>query len=357
MLEKFRVPDDLAHRVDADTLAQTVAELLEQATVSPDDAQIAAAVLVSADLRGVDSHGVSNKLRDYLRDIDADKINPRPNWHIVRETPACATIDSDRGMGIVMAPRAMEIAIAKGKATGAGLVTVSNGRHLGMAAYHAMMALEHDMIGQCMTACGPRVAPTFSAEPGFGTNPIAVAAPAGDEIPFVFDAATSTVAANKISLARRLNVDLEPGWVAVDGIPVMEAKPIPNDFLQLPVGATREMGSHKGYSLGVVVDIMGGLLNGSPSGPLATRGNNNHFVAAYDVEAFIDLGEFKSGMDAYLRSLRELRPAAGHERVIYAGIEEHEEEQRRRADGIPLHQEVIDWFRGACREAGVAFRL
>jgi LDH2 family malate/lactate/ureidoglycolate dehydrogenase len=321
------------------------------------DALIAANVLVSADLRGVDTHGVSNKLRDYLRDMDAGKINPKPNWRIVRETPACATVDADQGLGVVIAPRAMEIAIEKGKATGAGLVSVANGRHLGMAAYHAMMALEHNMIGQCMTACGPRVAPTFSAEAGFGTNPIAIAAPAKHEAPFAFDAATSAVAHTKICIARRLGTDLEPGWITVDGTPIMEATPIPEEFHLLPVGATREMGSHKGYSLGMVVDILGGILNGSPAGPLATRGHNNHFLGAYDIEAFIDVEEFTAGMDAYLQSLRALKPAPGHNRVIYAGMEEHEEAGKRAELGIPLHPEVIDWFESACQARGVAFDL
>jgi LDH2 family malate/lactate/ureidoglycolate dehydrogenase len=172
----------------------------------------------------------------------------------------------------------------------------------------------------------------------------------------VFDAATSIIANGKIALARRLGVDLEGGWVATpDGTPIMEAAPVPDDFLLLPTGSTRELGSHKGYSLGVVVDILGGLLNGSPSGPMAIRGNNNHFLAAYSVEAFIDVADFKAGMDEYLRALRNLKPAAGHERVVYAGLPEHEEEEERREHGIPLHPEVIDWFRGACAEMGVEF--
>ena len=198
-----------------------------------------------------------------------------------------------------------------------------------MAAYHAMMALEHDMIGQCMTACGPRVAPTFSAQAGVGTNPIAVAAPAGQRPPFVFDAATSAVAHNKIGLARRLGTHLEPGWITTDGEPIMKPTAIPDDFHLLPVGATREMGSHKGYSLGVTVDVLGALLNGSPAGPLAVRGNNNHFLAAYDIAAFIEVEEFKAGMDTYLDSLCALEPAPDQDRVIYAGLEEYAEAQSR----------------------------
>ena len=107
----------------------------------------------------------------------------------------------------------------------------------------------------------------------------------------------------------------------------------------------------------MVVDILGGLLNGSPAGPLAPRGNNNHFLAAYDIEAFIDVQEFKKGMDVYLSSLRNLKPAPGHDRVFYAGLPEYEEEADRRERGIPPHPEVIDWFRSTCDEMGVQFKL
>lgn len=357
ILEQFKVPDAIARRVDAGLLREASAALLEKAGLPAPDARLAADVLVRADLRGAESHGVSNKLRQYIADIERGHVNPRPDLKVLREAPSCATVDSDRGLGIVVAPRAMEMAMEKASKTGAGHVSVSNGRHLGMAAYHALMAIEHDMIGQCMTACGPRVAPTFSAARGFGTNPIAVAAPAGEQPPFCFDAATSVIAENKVGLARRVGADLEPGWITLDGAPIMHSVPVPDpdEYILLPIGSTRIGGSHKGYSLGVVVDILGGILNGSPAGPLAARGKNNHYLAALDIEAFVDVAEFKSGMDAYLGALRALPPAPGCDRVVYAGLQSHEEEQRRKTDGIPLHPEVVDWFRGACREAGVDF--
>jgi LDH2 family malate/lactate/ureidoglycolate dehydrogenase len=252
----------------------------------------------------------------------------------------------------------MDIAIEKARDTGVGVITMGNGRHLGMAAYHAMKAIEHDMIGWCMTACGPSVLPTNSAEKGFGTNPIAVAAPAGDEPPFVFDAAMSMVANNKIGLARRLGIDLEPGWVAdASGVPITEPGPVPDDHQMLPAGSTRELGSHKSFSLGVVVDIMGGLLNGSPAGVMAPRGHNNHYVAAYSIDAFIDVADFKSAMDEYLRAIRNLKAAPGKDRVIYAGVLETESEIDRTENGIPLHPEVFDWFESACAEFGVVFDL
>jgi LDH2 family malate/lactate/ureidoglycolate dehydrogenase len=353
ILEQFKVPDDMAIRVDASELRRVSAELLERAGVPEDDARQGADVLVTADLRGADSHGVSNKLRTYIADLRRGHINPRPHFRVLRETPSCLSFDCDRGLGIVVAPKAMEMAMDRAEVTGAGHVSVSNGRHLGMAGYHAAIALQRDMIGQCMTACGPRMAPTFAAERAIGTNPIAVAAPSGDEPPFVFDAATTVIAENKVSLARRVNAPLEPGWITRDGQPLMERVAVPESYMLLPLGSTREGGSHKGYSLGVVVDVLAALLNGSPAGALATRGNNNHYLSALKVDAFIDVDEFKRGMDAYLRALRELPPAAGHDRVVYAGLQSHEEAVRRGDLGIPLHPEVIDWLRVACREDGV----
>ena len=192
--------------VPGDDLKSVTAAVLQKMGVPRDDAALGADVLVLADLRGVDSHGVSNMLRSYVNGYTSGQINPNPQMTIVRETPATASIDSDRGLGIITTPKAMDIAIEKAAAVGIGMVTLGNARHLGMASYHAMLALEHDMIGVCMTSCPPSVVPTFGAEPRLGTNPIAIAVPSRHEAPFVFDAATSTVAGNKVGIARRLGV-------------------------------------------------------------------------------------------------------------------------------------------------------
>ena len=214
MLERFKVKDDHAVRVGPEPLRETVAGVFQKLDVPAEDARLAADVLVTADLRGVDSHGVSNMLRSYVNGYNRGEINPRPRWSVVRQTPAAATVDSDRGLGIIIAPKAMELAMDKADDTGIGMVTISNGRHLGMASYHAMMALQRDMIGTCMTSAPPRMVPTFGAEPRLGTNPIAVAAPAKEEPPFVYDAATTVVAQNKIVLARRLEAMIPSGWLA-----------------------------------------------------------------------------------------------------------------------------------------------
>ncbi len=363
MLERFKVPEEIAVRVMEPDLRQTVEDLFKRYDMPSDDAILAADVVVSADLRGVESHGVANLMPAYRQIFENGEINPNPKWRIERETSATAAIDCDGGHGVVIAPKAMELAIAKAGETGVGVVTMRDGRHLAMAAYHAMLALPHDMIGVCMTSTPPTVYPTWGAEPRVGTNPIAVAAPSDREAPFVFDAATSVVAAGKQVISRRLGIDLLPGWVVdEDGTPDMRNDvPVParvgDNFRLLPLGSTREMGSHKGYGLSAMVDVLAGLMSGGGPGLFPGRPDMNHYVAAYNIEAFVDVAEFKLTMDEWLKALRTTPPAPGHERVLYPGLPEAEEEAKRRAEGIPLHPETVAWFRETCAELGVENRL
>ena len=358
MVEAFKLPERDAVRVAEAPLRATVTALIETAGVPPDDAALAADVLLSADLRGVDSHGVSNMLKTYL-DRYADGIqNPRPEWRIVRERAATANIDGDRGLGVIIAAKAMGIAIAKAREAGVGVVTVTNAGHLGMAAYHAMLALPHDMVGVCMTATGPQVVPTFGREPRLGTNPIAVAAPAGNEPAFVFDSATSVVPINKIRNARRMGAMLPPGHVADDdGAPVMTPAPVPDRYGVLPLGSTREMGSHKGYGLAGVVEILCSVMGGAGFGMKLPTTHFRHYLAAYNIDAFSDVGEFKRNMDEFIGELKATPPAAGQTRVLVAGQPEWEELADRKARGIPLHHEVADWLRGVCAELGVVCEI
>jgi len=359
LLERFHVPEEDAVRVRESDLRAITERFFEKLGMPAADAKRAADVIITADLCGVETHGVSNMLRLYQEWFNQGIVNPRPDWKVVRETASCANVDCDRGLGLALVPRGMEIAIEKAKATGVGMVTLGNCGHSGMVGYHAMMALEHDMIGVCCSASSGSTVPTFSSEPVMGTNPLAVAAPAGEEAPFVFDAATSAVAGNKVVLAKRMGVNLAPGWVAKpDGTPIMEEAPAPDEFMFLPLGGNRELGSHKGYSLAMIVDILGAVLSGHPAGPMsASVHNQHHYVAAYLIDAFVDIAEFKKDMDEYLRALRSLRPAPGHDRVIYAGLPEAEARADRTTNGIPLHPEVIDWFKAMCGEMEIPFTL
>ena len=348
MLDRFKVPKAEQVRIPEPSLRRTVEAIFEKMGVSEEDSKIGADVLVMSDLRGVETHGVSNMLRMYVQQYTEGDLNPRPVWTVEREAPGTATINGDHGLAIILGPKAMRVAIDKAKVIGIGAVTLYNTGHSGPIGHHAMLAVKEDMIGITMTAGGVKIAPTFAAEPRYGTNPIAMAAPGRNEAPFLFDAATSTIAANKVNLAARIGADLLPGWIAdLNGVPNAESVPVPeasDDYYLLPLGGTREQGSHKGYGLGMMAEIMGALLSGGTPHMLKSTSWSQHYFSAYNIESFTDVDEFKDKMDQTLRTLRTTKPAPGHERVMYPGLSEYEEEIDRRANGIPLHSEVVDWF-------------
>jgi LDH2 family malate/lactate/ureidoglycolate dehydrogenase len=354
MFDRFHVPDDIAVRIQADDMAAVVEGIFRALGAPEEDARRSADTLVYADLRGIDSHGVSNMMPIYVGGIKNGSVNPAPVWRIIRDAPATATIDSDNGLGLTVGPQAMALAMDKAATCGIGCVAVTKGRHFGAAAYHAALALPRDMIGVAMTVGGLCVAPTFGSKPMVGLNPIALAAPTREEAPFVFDASMSSVAMNKIFLARRLGLTIPGGWICgPDGTPLMEEGAVPGEFMMLPVGATREIGSHKGYGLAVMVDILSGLLAGTGPGFLNLTTVSHHFLA-YRIDAFTDLDVFKDDMDAFMKALRETPPAPGHERVLYAGLPEYEALAERQDRGIPYHPDVIEWFRTTATELGVA---
>lgn len=342
--------------VPSGVLSELTTQLLQGAGMPEADAAQAADVLVSADLRGVDTHGVSHMLRVYLGWLASGLVNATPTVRTVRERAGAATLDADRGIGVVVAPMAMRMAIEKAASVGVGLVTINNSRHLGMAGYHAMMALPHRMIGICTSAVGPLVVPTFAAEPRLGTNPIAVAAPSGTQPPFVFDAAMSAIAGNRIPLFHRLGKPLPAGTIADEhGNPIMTPQDAAADYTSarlLPLGSTRETGSHKGYGLAMVAEILSSVLSGSRFIFELGTGNAAHAVMAVDVAAFVEPDEFIRTMDDYLLTMRSTPPARGHERVLYAGLLEAETERVRRNEGIPLHPQVVAWLDAAAAAAG-----
>ena len=360
MAEQATSAENVRVRVNPDNLRATVQRIFQHVGVPAEDAAIGADVLVKADMMGVESHGVSNMLDRYIERYQNGIMNPNPDWRIVRETPGTATIDSDRALGVVITPKAMQIAIEKARNVGIGMVTVGNSRHLGMAVYHAMMALEHDMIGVCMSSVRPTVLPSLGSTVRLGTNPIAVAAPAGSHPPFVFDAATSVVPDNKVDIVRRLGGNLFPGLIGDEnGTPIMESVPAPprDGYQLLPLGSIPQTGGHKGYGLACVVDILCGGLSGTGYGATRPAEEVAHTVAAYNIEAFTDVDTFKDQMDTWLQTLKDTPPAPGNERVLVAGQMEWEAEQDRIANGIPLHPDVIGWFRDTCAQMEIPFNL
>ena len=356
MLERFKVPPEDQVRVPHESLRETVTAIFEKMGVPPEDARVGADVLVTTDLRGVETHGVSNMLRVYVQLYTEGKLNPRPSPRVVRERPGMAVVDGDGGLGVIQGPWAMGLAMEKARQTGVGVVTMYNSGHLGAVGHHAMIAAQNDMVGVCMTAGGSLVVPTFGAEPRLGTNPISIAAPAGREAPVLFDAATSAIAGNKVRLAARVGAKLLPGWIAdSQGRPITEPMDVPErgQYYLVHLGGTREQGSHKGYGFALMAEILCTMLSGVLPTMLDPDGKAHHYFAAYDIASFTDVDLFKENMDKVLKTLRETPPAPGHERVLYPGLPEYEDEQERRRNGIPLHREVVDWFDGIAEELSV----
>lgn len=321
---------------------------------SEEHAILASRVLLDADMRGVDSHGVA-RLSGYIRLWQAGRINAAPDIKVVYETPSTAVVDGDRGLGLVVAPFAMEVAIEKAANVGTGWVSVKNSNHFGIAGYHAMMALNHDMIGWAMTNASALVAPTFSVERMLGTNPIAIAVPAHDEPPFVADFATTTASNGKLEILQRKNEEAPLGWVQdKDGNPTTNAHALKEGGAMLPLGGDREHGSHKGYALGSIVDIFSAVLSGASYGPWAPPfpayvpvpenmpGEGlGHFLGAMRVDAFRPTADFKQHMDNWIKRFRSAKPAAGQERVLIPGDVEREMQIIRRREGIPLIDAVV----------------
>ena len=313
----------------------------------------AAQVLVSADLRGIDSHGVA-RLSGYVRLWEAKRVNASPDVKIIHETPSTAVVDGDQGLGLVVAPIAMKVAIEKARQVGTGWVSVCNSNHFGIAAYHAMMALEEDMIGMVMTNASALVAPTHSNERMLGTNPICVAVPGGEEPPFVADMATTTAANGKLEILQRKGLEAPLGWIQdKEGKTVTDAHALKNGGALLPLGSDREHGSHKGYAWGAIVDIFSAVLSGANYGPwvppfpaYVPMPENQpgkgigHFLGAMRIDAFRKKEDFKKDMDQWIRRFRQAKPIDENHPVIIPGDPEREMENVRRNVGIPLLEVV-----------------
>ena len=319
-----------------------------------EDAEKGAEILIAAELRGIPSHGVL-RLKDYLNLWEKKRINNKPNVKIVYETPSTAVVDGDNGFGIMVAPKAMNIAIEKAKSVGTGWVSVNNSNHFGIAGYYAMMALKHDMIGITMTNANPLVAPTYSIDRLLGTNPIAVAIPALNQPPFVADFATTPIARGKLDVMHRKGLAAPNGFVQDK---YGKSSTNPNILTEggaiLPLGGDREHGSHKGYCLGSIVDIFTSVLSGANFGPfvppsvaylpvndISVGKGTGHFFGAMRIDAFQPANDFKKQMDKWIETFRKAKPIDGQEKVLIPGDIERELEVTYKENGFPLMESVI----------------
>jgi LDH2 family malate/lactate/ureidoglycolate dehydrogenase len=339
---------------DYDYLQEFALAIFKNIGCPGDQALLATEVLLKADLRGIDSHGIA-RLSGYVRLWDKQRVNSTPDIRIIHESPSTAVVDGDAGLGLVVAPKAMEIAIGKARQAGTGWVSVKNSNHFGIAGYHAMMALSHDMIGLAMTNASPLVAPTFSIERLLGTNPIAVAVPADKQPAFVADFATTTAANGKLEILQRKNLETPIGWVQTkNGRSSIDSNEVKNGGALLPLGSDREHGSHKGFCLGAWVDIFSAVLSGANYGPwvppfvsfLDPPANPvgegiGHFLGAMRIDAFRSATEFKSHMDNWISRFREAKTVEGQDQVIIPGDPEREMEKLRSKEGIPINPKVV----------------
>jgi LDH2 family malate/lactate/ureidoglycolate dehydrogenase len=298
----------------------------------------------------------------------------RPDIQVIHETTSTALIDGGGGLGQPVSVRAMRLAIDKARDIGAGFVAVRNSNHYGIAGYYALMALEQEMIGISMTNAAVLVVPTFGRDARLGTNPISVAAPAGQERAFVLDMATSTVPRGKLEVYNRQEKSIPEGWATdAQGVPTQNPGEVLQNLLEraggglLPLGGAGElMGGHKGYGLALLVDILCGVLPGAGYAntiyPKTDQGkplpaNVGHFFGALRVDGFRPLESFKATMDDIIGRLKNTPKAQGEDRIYIHGEKEFELEAERRANGVILHPKVVADMKLIAEESGVLYDL
>ncbi len=343
-------------------LREFISRVLGALGMPPHIVEPTARLMVGTDLRGVDSHGIG-MLPRYVEWTRDGFLDPAAEPKAVRDDLATALLDGQKGLGHYPSTLAMELAIAKARTYGVGIVAVRNSGHYGAAANYSMMALAYDMIG-LTTTNSPYIAmvPTFGRTPMLSTNPISIAAPAGLEPPFVLDMATTTAAIGKLRIASRWGKPIPEGW-AMDptGKPTTDPKvALAHRFLS-PLGGSRQLGGHKGYGLGVMVDILSGVLGGAVYGNLFFRSDMQkdklhdvgHCFAAIDPARFRPMEEFKADMDDMLRALKNSPKAEGEERIYTAGEPEAECERRRLVEGIPLAPALVKQVNEIAQSLGV----
>ncbi|RTL91720.1 Ldh family oxidoreductase [Ancylobacter aquaticus] len=347
---------DAPHRYDADALTAWTAAVFSHWRLPLADAATVAHSLVAANLRGVDTHGAT-RIPAYIERLRRDLVEPEPKVVVGSAMPFAATVDGGNGMGPVVGQIAMDEALKRADGIGIGVVTARRSNHFGAAAYYALQAVERGCIGLCLSPASKSLAPFGSQEPLFGTNPIAVAIPAGRHAPWVMDMATSVAARGHIRLAVRHGHAIPEGWALdADGHPTTDAE-------RALAGVMLPFAGAKGSALAMLVDILGGVLAGSGFGGSIRNMTEDfdapqdvgHFFLALKIEGLMPLAEFNARMEQEVAHLKALKPAAGVDEVLYPGEPEAHREQERRAWGIPLSIQVVDALRLLADEVGTPF--
>ncbi len=349
-------------KIAAQDLKKLVSQLLERYEVPPDHGEIVSDVLVAADLRGVESHGLGRLYPYYISRFEKGSMNPRPDIQEKKSFAATFLLDGDNGLGHVACHRAMQKCIELAGTYGVGMGGVRNSNHFGIAGYYSMMALEENMIGICLSNSQPWVLPTHSRKRLLGTNPLSIAVPAGTSRPFVLDMATSVVPSGKLDVYRRKELAVPPEWGADS---LGQASRDPGQILEggglFPLGGPEETAGYKGYGLSAAVDILSGVLTGSGflSDVLSATLRSDpcrvgHFVAAMHVDAFMDVEEFKGRMDQFIETLKTAPLAEGCDRIYVAGEKEFSLWEENMKQGVPVHRKVWAELLGLCGRYGIS---
>ncbi|WXG44073.1 MAG: Ldh family oxidoreductase [Promethearchaeati archaeon SRVP18_Atabeyarchaeia-1] len=341
--------EEIIH-IDAGTLESFMKDVFLKVGCPKEDAAICAEVLITSDLRGIESHGVQ-RLKMYYDRIKTGVQSPVTKIKILKETPTTARIDVGHGMGHVAGYRAMEMAIKKARQYGTGAVSVGNSTHFGIAGYYSMMAIKEGMIGITVTNARPSIPPTFGVEPMMGTNPLTIGIPTDEKFPFLIDCATSITQRGRIEVLSRTESPVPEGWVIDEHSGIMTDSPKILEGLSkgtaalLPLGGLGEtLGGHKGYGYAAAVEILSAALWG---GPFMKDLNNpktyflGHFLMAINVESFNDLKDFRRIAGNICRALRNSKKAPGQQRIYTAGEKEYYIELERRKNGIPINKSIL----------------
>lgn len=336
---------------------------------SKEHSEIISDVFLAAELRGIGSHGML-RLKDYFELWRSGRVNINPDIRVIHESPSTAVVDGDNAPGMVAARQSMLIAIEKAKTAGTGWVATRNSNHFGIAGYYAMMALEEDMVGICLTNANPLVAPTFSISRMMGTNPIAVAIPAMNQPPIVADFATTPIARGKLAVAEKKGEKVALGFVQDKfGRPSDDPAILKEGGSMLTLGGDSLHGSHKGYCLSALVDIFSAVFSGANFGPFVPPSvaylpvlekkvgeGTGHFFGAMRIDAFQPREEFLKKMDQWIETFRSSLPAEGQERVLIPGDPEREAEVRIRKNGITLVPAVVKDLEEIAQALGITFQ-
>jgi L-2-hydroxycarboxylate dehydrogenase (NAD+) len=325
-------------------------------------------VIIAAELRGLPTHGMI-RIKDYLHLWKSNRLNTTPSFKIVHETPGTAVVDGDSSIGMLPARYSMELAIEKARNVGTGWVATRNSCNFGIAGFFSMMALEHDMIGICLTNANPLVAPTFSISRMIGTNPISYAIPAKNQPAFVADFATTPINRGKFTIAAKKGEKIGFGFAQdKDGSMSDDPSILEKGGAMVPLGSDYEHGSHKGYCLGSIVDIFSAVLSGANFGPFVppmvsylpllekkVGEGLGHFFGAMRIDAFQPADEFKMKMDLWIETFRNAKSSPGHNRVLIPGDPERENEEKFRKEGITLMPVVIKDLKEITTEFNLKF--